>query len=90
MKAIVAECTKLGATVEEYRDYCVIHPPKDNKINDNVTIETYDDHRMAMAFAPLSLIIPLRIKDKDVVRKSYPNYWVDLEHLGFNIETLEI
>lgn len=51
MKAIVAECTKLGATVEEFRDYCIIHPPKDNKINDNVSIETYDDHRMAMTFS---------------------------------------
>ena len=58
--------------------------------NKDTEIETYDDHRMAMAFAPLSLMMPLRIKDKDVVRKSYPNYWVDLEHLGFNIETLEI
>ena len=58
--------------------------------NEDTEIETYDDHRMAMAFAPLSLMMPLRIKDKDVVRKSYPNYWVDLEHLGFNIETLEI
>ena len=38
MKAIVTECTKLGATVEEYRDYCVIHPPEGNKINDNVLI----------------------------------------------------
>ena len=57
--------------------------------NEDTEIETYDDHRMAMAFAPLSLMVPLRIKNKDVVRKSYPNYWVDLEHLGFNIEKLE-
>lgn len=57
--------------------------------NDDAEIETYDDHRMAMAFAPLSLIMPLRIKDKEVVRKSYPSYWKDLEQLGFNIETLE-
>ena len=58
--------------------------------NDDTEIETYDDHRMAMAFAPLSLMMPLRIKDKEVVRKSYPSYWEDLEQLGFNIETLEI
>ena len=51
MKAIVAECTKLGANVEEFEDYCIIHPPADNKINDNVLIETYDDHRMAMTFS---------------------------------------
>merc|ERR1711972_1148783 len=42
MKAIVAECTKLGAMVEEFEDYCIIHPPKNNKLNDNILIETYD------------------------------------------------
>ena len=58
--------------------------------NEEAEIETYDDHRMAMAFAPLSLMMPLRIKDKEVVRKSYPNYWKDLEQLGFIVETLEV
>ena len=57
--------------------------------NDQAEIETYDDHRMAMAFAPLALLIPLTIKDKEVVSKSYPNYWEDLKQLGFIIETLE-
>lgn len=53
-----------------------------------VEIETYDDHRMAMAFAPLSLIFPLLVKDKEVVQKSYPTYWEDLTQLGFVVETL--
>lgn len=56
--------------------------------NDAAQIETYDDHRMAMAFAPLALRFPLTIKDKEVVRKSYPTYWEDLAQLGFIIETL--
>lgn len=54
----------------------------------DIEIETYDDHRMAMAFAPLAINIPLIIKDKDVVGKSYPLYWSDLTQLGFEIETL--
>lgn len=57
--------------------------------NNSAEIETYDDHRMAMAFAPLSLLMPLQIKDKEVVKKSYPSYWEDLQQLGFTIETLD-
>lgn len=46
-----------------------------------ININTYEDHRMAMAFAPLSLITPLMIKNAEVVNKSYPNFWKDLENL---------
>jgi 3-phosphoshikimate 1-carboxyvinyltransferase len=76
MKAIVAECTKLGATVEEFRDYCVIHPPKDNKINDNVVIETYDDHRMAMTFALAACGgVNVVIHDPGCTAKTFPTYF---------------
>ena len=51
----------------------------------NVTIETYNDHRMAMSFAPLSLLLPININNPEVVTKSYVNFWNDLESLGFNI-----
>ncbi|MCC6584926.1 MAG: 3-phosphoshikimate 1-carboxyvinyltransferase [Chitinophagales bacterium] len=52
------------------------------------TIKTYDDHRMAMAFAPLSLKLnELIIEDANVVSKSYPLFWKDLERLGFEITT---
>lgn len=52
------------------------------------TISTYDDHRMAMAFAPLTLILnELIIEDANVVTKSYPLFWKDLEKLGFEITT---
>ena len=50
-----------------------------------VIIETYNDHRMAMSFAPLSLIVPIKINNPEVVTKSYVNFWNDLESLGFNI-----
>jgi len=82
MKAIVAECTKLGATVEEYRDYCVIHPPKDNKLNDNVLIETYDDHRMAMAFSLAACGgVNVEIHDPGCTAKTFPTYFDVLESI---------
>jgi 3-phosphoshikimate 1-carboxyvinyltransferase len=50
-------------------------------------IETYHDHRMAMAFAPASLTFgPIVILDPGVVTKSYPGYWEDLKRVGFVIE----
>ena len=83
MKAIVAECTKLGATVEEFRDYCIIHPPKDNKINDNVLIETYDDHRMAMTFALAACGgVNVNIHDPGCTAKTFPTYFEVLESIA--------
>lgn len=56
---------------------------------ETATIETYEDHRMAMAFAPLSMICPLTIEEEDVVNKSYPAFWEDLGTLGFEVEPVE-
>ncbi len=53
------------------------------------TFETYDDHRMALAFATLATLAPVKILDPDVVEKSYPEYWKDLKTLGFVIEDLD-
>ncbi|MEJ7558272.1 MAG: 3-phosphoshikimate 1-carboxyvinyltransferase [Pedobacter sp.] len=54
---------------------------------DHVTIKTYDDHRMAMAFAPIALLInTVELEDMDVVEKSYPDFWKDLEKAGFTIK----
>ena len=80
MKAIVAECTKLGATVEEFRDYCVIHPPK--TIKDNVLIETYDDHRMAMTFSLAACGgVNVIINDPGCTAKTFPTYFDMLESI---------
>ena len=46
-------------------------------------IDTYDDHRMALAFAPAALVAPINIRHPEVVTKSYPNYWNDLRATGF-------
>lgn len=50
--------------------------------------DTYKDHRMAMAFAPLGMLFPIVINEPDVVSKSYPAYWNDLQVLGFEVETM--
>ena len=56
---------------------------------EKITISTYDDHRMAMAFAPLSLLIKeVEIEDYQVVEKSYPDFWKDLEKAGFKVKEL--
>ncbi len=62
------------------------------KFPDHVSFKTYDDHRMAMAFAPLALIIKeVELEDMDVVEKSYPDFWKDLSRAGFTItEHLQI
>ncbi len=52
------------------------------------TIATYQDHRMAMAFAPLALKTSLVIEDAEVVSKSYPTFWEDLKSIGFQISEL--
>jgi len=83
MKAIVAECTKLGAKVEEFEDYCIIHPPEGNKINDNVLIETYDDHRMAMTFSLAACGgVNVIINDPGCTAKTFPTYFDMLESIA--------
>ena len=51
----------------------------------SATIATYNDHRMAMAFAPLAMLVPLTIEESFVVEKSYPDFWKDLLSIGYQI-----
>jgi 3-phosphoshikimate 1-carboxyvinyltransferase len=55
-----------------------------NPLNSDVEIETYNDHRMAMAFAPLALKTDFKINDANVVSKSFPDFWKDLKSIGFS------
>ena len=58
-------------------------------LNNSRIIQTYEDHRMAMSFAPLCLKYDdIQINNIDVVNKSYPNYWKDLKKAGFTIYPL--
>lgn len=83
--ALAAELRKVGCEVETTDDSMTIHPmPEDSRssIADPVIIETYNDHRMAMAFAILGLVRPgILIKDPAVVSKSYPGFWKDFARL---------
>ncbi|GAB2272001.1 3-phosphoshikimate 1-carboxyvinyltransferase 2 [Dionaea muscipula] len=75
MIAICTELRKLGATVEEGPDYCVITPPPELKLN-VAAIDTYDDHRMAMAFSLAACAdVPVTIKDPGCTRKTFPDYF---------------
>ena len=82
--ALQNELEKLGATVSITNDSFTLE--SSNLMHSNVKIKTYQDHRMAMAFAPLALKTPLIIEDAEVVTKSYPNFWNDLKSIGFVIE----
>jgi 3-phosphoshikimate 1-carboxyvinyltransferase len=84
LEALEAEMLKLGAYITVTEDS--LHLKASSQLEQNVAINTYNDHRMAMAFAPLALRVPLVIKDAGVVSKSYPTYWKDLEMLGFSVE----
>lgn len=56
-------------------------------VPEHVSIDTYDDHRMAMAFAPIALVRgSVVINNPEVVSKSYPSFWEDMRSAGFNIE----
>ncbi len=75
--ALHNELKKLG-TETEFTDLS-IKSISFNESEDNISIKTYQDHRMAMAFAPFCLIQELEIEDEDVVEKSYPKFWEDLK-----------
>ena len=83
LEALKAELTKLGANISVTNE--TLHLQASSKINSDVAIETYNDHRMAMAFAPLGMLTSLEIIDAKVVTKSYRNFWQDLEQIGFRL-----
>lgn len=83
LEALRIELTKLGANISVTNDSLTL--VASNHINSNIAIATYNDHRMAMAFAPLALRVPIIIDNAEVVSKSYPDFWKDLESLGFQI-----
>jgi 3-phosphoshikimate 1-carboxyvinyltransferase len=83
--ALDNELTKLGASIRVTEDSLYLDARKGDIVAD-VAIDTYHDHRMAMAFAPLALCVPIHIKDANVVSKSYPSFYEDLESLGFLVE----
>jgi len=85
VKALQNELAKIGVKLIEkgqvYKLDC-----SEKFIPERIFINTYEDHRMAMAFAPLALLIPeVEIEDAMVVEKSYPAFWTDLKKVGFDV-----
>jgi len=77
------EISKFGASVKITNDS--LHLIAKKNLKHDVEIDTYNDHRMAMAFAPLALKNNLKIKNEQVVTKSYPAFWKDLQSIGFQV-----
>ncbi|MDT0559035.1 3-phosphoshikimate 1-carboxyvinyltransferase [Ichthyenterobacterium sp. W332] len=84
--ALQSEIEKLGGEVNTTEN--TLHLKATKSVNESVEIETYNDHRMAMAFAPLALKTAIIIKDAAVVSKSYPDFWRDLESIGIKLREI--
>jgi 3-phosphoshikimate 1-carboxyvinyltransferase len=86
--ALQTELAKIGVTLTEDN---LVYTLNCDKLHfpDRVTFSTYEDHRMAMAFAPLSLVInEVVLEEMNVVEKSYPDFWNDLKKAGFEIHEI--
>ncbi|SDM01211.1 3-phosphoshikimate 1-carboxyvinyltransferase [Kriegella aquimaris] len=86
LEALYVELSKLGAAISVTDNALTLRAG--NVIKSDVAIDTYNDHRMAMAFAPLALRTSILINDAEVVSKSYPDFWNDLEKLQIQIKKL--
>ena len=84
LQALKNELEKLGGEVAITDD--TLHLSASAAIIENISIDTYNDHRMALAFAPLALKVSLQIKDAGVVSKSFPQFWENLRELKFSVE----
>ncbi|WP_445456900.1 3-phosphoshikimate 1-carboxyvinyltransferase [Flavobacterium sp. HNIBRBA15423] len=87
LEALKTELIKLGASISVTNDSLILE--KSNQIKENISIATYQDHRMAMAFAPLALKVSITINEAEVVSKSFPTFWKDLKAIGFEIEEIK-
>ena len=84
--ALHDELTKLGAKINITDE--TLEVATASSINENIAIDTYNDHRMAMAFAPLALRVSIKINDAEVVTKSYQKFWNDMKQIGIHITHL--
>ncbi|HEY3402834.1 MAG TPA: 3-phosphoshikimate 1-carboxyvinyltransferase [Ohtaekwangia sp.] len=83
--ALQNELRKIGGDLIEIDNaHWTVKPS--SQLPSSASFATYKDHRMAMAFAPLATLMNVEIENRDVVRKSYPNYWNDLKSFGFDIK----
>lgn len=86
IEALKTEMRKLGYVLRDVNDCELEWDGARCEAENNPAIDTYEDHRMAMSFAPLAITLGcIRINNPEVVSKSYPNYWDDLRKAGFEI-----
>ncbi len=91
MEALKAELAKLSFDLRVEQDSVLIWDGEQHPVFEMPSIDTYDDHRMAMAFAPAALYIPgLVVNNIEVVAKSYPQYWNHLSEAGFTLVDADI
>ena len=85
IEALKTELRKLGYLLTDSNDSILEWNGERCEPEADPIIATYEDHRMAMAFAPAALVLPkgLKVADPEVVTKSYPAYWEDLRKAGF-------
>lgn len=85
--ALITELHKLGYVVRSEQDRILMWDGERCPAEEEPIIETYEDHRMAMAFAPACLVLSqIKIDEPQVVSKSYPTYWDNLKQAGFEIQ----
>ena len=89
IEALKTELRKLGFVLHDHDGRELSWDGSRCEAAEDVSIDTYDDHRMALAFAPMSLVIPISVNNPQVVSKSYPHYWRDLAEAGFQIAERE-
>ena len=90
IEGLKKELAKIGASLEKKGSHYILKPKFNPNIVTDVDFDTYNDHRMAMSFAPLAMMIEtVRINNPGVVRKSYPGFWKDINTFGFSVELPE-
>ena len=87
IEALKTEMRKLGYVIRDINGKELTWNGERCESDPLPAIDTYEDHRMALAFAPISLVRPIVINNPQVVTKSYPHYWSDLQKAGFTITT---
>ena len=86
IEALKKELKKLGYLIHDRNDNEIYWDGERCTPDETPVIDTYEDHRMAMAFAPAAFLFPnMRINHPEVVSKSYPHFWEDLRKAGFTI-----
>ena len=89
IEAMKTEMRKLGYVLDDSVETELSWNGERCEAEEKPVIDTYEDHRMAMAFAPTAILLgEIRINNPEVVTKSYPGYWDDLRKAGFTIEEI--